>query len=204
MRETHRKGIMGGTFDPIHNGHLALADCALHQFDLEEILFLPAGNPPHKQGRNDGAGASDRLAMVRLAISGNPRYAIDDEEMYRHGLTYTRDTLIRLNEREPDTAFFFIIGADSLMSFDTWYHPEAICHYCSLLVARRSGTDDRMIYRKMEELRREYAASVFYLDVPFIDVSSTKLRRLCREKISIGSYVPEAVANYIETHDIYS
>ncbi len=204
MNRIHKKGIMGGTFDPIHNGHLALADCALHQFALDEIMFLPAGNPPHKQGRSDGADPAQRLAMVRLAISGYPYFTLDDEEMHRSGFTYTRDTLIRLKDKEPLTEFFFIIGADSLMSFDTWYHPEAICRYCSLLVARRDGSDDNMISRKMNELRKDYDASVYILDAPFLDISSTALRRLCREKCSIQGLVPDVVADYIKKNDIYS
>ncbi|MCD7716232.1 MAG: nicotinate-nucleotide adenylyltransferase [Lachnospiraceae bacterium] len=199
-----RKGIMGGTFDPIHNGHLTLAQCALQQFQLDEILFLPAGNPPHKQGRTDGAAAAARLAMVRLAISGYPYFLLDDEEMYRYGLSYTRDTLIRLNEKEPDTEFFFIIGADSLMTFDTWYQPNIICKYCSLLVAPRDGADADMINHKMEQLRLDYNASVFLLDSPQVEVSSTDIRHLCEENRSIRGLVPDAVADYIKTHDLYS
>ncbi|MCC8106753.1 MAG: nicotinate-nucleotide adenylyltransferase [Clostridiales bacterium] len=203
MSGTHKKGIMGGTFDPIHNGHLALADCALRQYDLDEILFLPAGNPPHKQERPDGANSIQRLAMVHLAISDYPHFILDEEEMHRRGFTYTKDTLISLNAKEPDTDFFFIIGADSLMAFDTWYHPEIICKYCHLLVARREGADDTMIYRKMVHLQTEYHASVFFLDAPFIDVSSTVLRHLCRERHSIREFVPDKVADYIEKNGIY-
>ncbi|MCD7763856.1 MAG: nicotinate-nucleotide adenylyltransferase [Lachnospiraceae bacterium] len=202
--ENHKKGIMGGTFDPIHNGHLMLAESALKQFELDDILFLPAGNPPHKQGRHDGADAEQRLAMVRLAISGHPHFILDDEEMHRHGLTYTRDTLLRLKAKEPDTEYYFIIGADSLMAFDTWYQPEDICKYCSLIVAGRDGADESILRQKTEKLRREFHASIFFLDAPKVNISSTSLRSLCREKRPIRDFVPDAVAGYIEEHGIYS
>lgn len=198
-----RKGIMGGTFDPIHNGHLKLAACALDQFRLDEVLFLPSGNPPHKQGRSDGATNEQRLEMVRLAIAGYPRFVLDEEEMHRCGLTYTKDTLILLNEQEPDTDFYFIIGADSLMAFDSWYHPEIICKYCHLIVAVRDGVNISRIRRKMEELGERYGASVFLLKSPEIAVSSTNLRQMIRKRQRIGHLVPQAVADYIETHDIY-
>lgn len=194
---------MGGTFDPIHNGHLVLAEYALAQFGLEEIRFLPAGNPPHKQGRFDGATKEQRLEMVRLAIAGHPRFVLDEEEMHRRGLTYTKDTLIRMKEQEPDTDFYFIIGADSLMAFDSWYHPEIICRYCHLIAAVRDGVNSAEIRRKMNELREHYGASIFLLKSPEIAVSSTQLRRLIKERQPIGHLVPEAVSDYIETHDIY-
>ncbi len=199
----HRKGIMGGTFDPIHNGHLKLAACALDQFRLDEVLFLPSGNPPHKQRRSDGATNEQRLEMVRLAIAGYPRFALDEVEMHRCGLTYTKDTLTLLNEREPDTDFYFIIGADSLMAFDGWYHPEIICKYCHLIVAVRDGVNRSEIRQKMEELCDRYGASVFLLKSPEIAVSSTHLRQMIRERQPIGHLVPQAVTDYIETHDIY-
>ena len=101
-KKRHRIGLMGGTFDPIHIGHLMLAECAYEQFDLEQVLFLPSGNPPHKRTR---VGASDqqRMDMVRLAIDANPHFALDSEEMYRSGYTYTNDTLEILTAQHPDT-----------------------------------------------------------------------------------------------------
>ncbi|MEI3194305.1 MAG: nicotinate (nicotinamide) nucleotide adenylyltransferase [Lachnospiraceae bacterium] len=116
---------MGGTFDPIHIGHLILAECAYEQFQLEQVLFLfPAGNPPHKDKRKVGATDAHRIDMVRLAIEGNPHFMLDPEEMLRQGYTYTKDTLNLLTQQHPDIDYYFIIGADSLMAFDTWYHPE--------------------------------------------------------------------------------
>ena len=132
-----RVGIMGGTFDPIHIGHLMLAECAYEQFQLEKIMFMPSGNPPHKRNRTDGASDEQRTEMVRLAIADNVRFVLDTEEMERKGLSYTNETLRRLNEKHPDTDYYFIIGGDSLMAFDTWKNPEVICQNCILVAAVR-------------------------------------------------------------------
>ncbi|MCD7818769.1 MAG: nicotinate-nucleotide adenylyltransferase [Lachnospiraceae bacterium] len=198
-----RKGIMGGTFDPIHNGHLALAEYAYRQYDLEKVLFLPAGNPPHKQNRRDGASDAQRLAMVALALRDYPYFSLDSEEMERVGLTYTKDTLVRLKNEEPDTDFYFLIGADSLMAFDTWYHPEIICDNCILIVAGRGGLDEEVLLSKMDQLQKDYNASVSLLDFPEMDISSTNLRKQIREHHSVRGYIPDAVVDYIAENDIY-
>ncbi|MCD7955860.1 MAG: nicotinate-nucleotide adenylyltransferase [Lachnospiraceae bacterium] len=198
-----RTGIMGGTFDPIHNGHLALADAAYRQLALDNILFLPAGIPPHKQNRSDGATPSQRMHMTRLAILDDPRFSLDQEEMHRGGVSYTKDTILRLKKSEPETEFFFIIGADSLMSFDTWYHPEIICGCCHLAAAVRDDFPREVLQKKSEELKKSIQASVVLLDIPKMDISSTMLRELCQQGKSIRAYVPAAVADYIEKYGIY-
>ncbi|MCD7883329.1 MAG: nicotinate-nucleotide adenylyltransferase [Lachnospiraceae bacterium] len=194
---------MGGTFDPIHNGHLALADTAYRQLGLDHVLFLPARIPPHKQNRPAGATPLQRVRMTQLAISGYPYFSLDQEEMCRDGISYTKDTLLRLKRNEPETEFFFIIGADSLMSFDTWYHPEIICSCCHLAAAIRDDFPLEVLQKKSEELEARFQASVFILNIPKMDISSTMLRGLCRQEKSIRTYVPEAVADYIEENNIY-
>lgn len=166
-----RIGIMGGTFDPIHNGHLALADAAYRQLTLDEVLFLPAGNPPHKRTRPEGATDSQRLAMVQYAISDYPQFVLDQEEMRRGGLSYTKDTLLRMKDEKPDTEFFFIIGADSLMAMDTWYHPEIICRCCHLAAAIRDEYPLEVLQGKASELEQRYHASIFMLNTPRIPIS---------------------------------
>ena len=153
QEQTRRRvGLMGGTFDPIHIGHLILAECAYEQFQLEQVLFLPAGNPPHKDKRKVGATDAQRIDMVRLAIEGNPHFKLDPEEMLRQGYTYTKDTLNLLTQQHPDIDYYFIIGADSLMAFDTWYHPEEICRDSILAVAVRDQMSLEKIQAKMHEL----------------------------------------------------
>ena len=198
-----RIGIMGGTFDPIHMGHLILAECAYEQYHLDGILFLPSGNPPHKRERIDGASDEERLAMVSLAISGNPHFILENDEMEHEGYSYTYATLERLKSRHSDTDYYFIIGADSLQSFDTWRRPDIICKYCSLLAAVRDESPMEDLRRQAEKLSDQFGAKIFFLDTPNIDISSTDLRGRCRLNLSLRYYVPEPVRKYIEEKGIY-
>ena len=198
-----RVGLMGGTFDPIHIGHLMLAECAYEQFQLEQVLFLPAGNPPHKDKRKVGATDRQRIDMVRLAIEGNPHFALDPEEMLREGYTYTKDTLNLLTSQHPDTDYYFIIGADSLMTFDTWYHPEEICRDSILAVAVRDQMSMEKIQEKMHELEEKFQARIYLLQTPDVDIASSHLRQMRSQKRSIRYYVTDPVWQYIEEHALY-
>lgn len=198
-----RVGIMGGTFDPIHHGHLILAECAYEQYQLDHILFLPSGNPPHKQYRPDGASGRDRMNMVALAIADNPHFSLEADEMERSGYTYTYETLQVLQHNHPDTEYFFIIGADSLMAFDTWKYPEIICQYCTLLTAVRDDLPFDAMQRKAEELKRSYGAKILFLDSPELDISSTALRSRFRNNRTLRYYVPDCVREYIEQNGLY-
>ena len=130
-----RIGIMGGTFDPIHMGHLILGEKAYEQLHLDKVLFMPSGNPPHKRNRKGRATDEQRVEMVRRAVFGNPHFELSLIEMHENGYTYTYHTLETLKAQSPDTEYYFIIGADSLYSFDTWMEPERICQACTLVVA---------------------------------------------------------------------
>lgn len=206
-----RVGIMGGTFDPIHIGHLILAERAYEQFKLDTVMFLPSGNPPHKQERSDGASDLERLSMVELAIRNNPHFTLDTEEMQRAGhsgrltgYTYTDDTLRLLKAQHPDTDYYFIIGADSLMAFDTWKNPGGICQNCTLLAAVRDRLAISEMEQKIEELRRKFDARILLLHSPNIDISSSNLRAWYREGRSIRYYVPDDVLDYIDKNKVYS
>jgi nicotinate-nucleotide adenylyltransferase len=194
---------MGGTFDPIHLGHLILAECAYEQFSLDRILFLPAGNPPHKTDRPDGASDQERLDMVRLAIEGNPHFQLDPSEMQRGGLTYTCETLRLMKEKHPETEYYFIIGADSLMTFDTWKDPALISHECILLAAVRDGMETDEMEEKIAELGQRYGAQIHLLRSPNIDISSSHLRKWYREGRSIRYYIPDRVLDYIQRNHVY-
>lgn len=198
-----RIGLMGGTFDPIHIGHLMLAECAYEQFALDKIMFLPSGNPPHKLNRTDGATDRQRMEMVCLAIEDNPHFELDPEEMQRAGLTYTNETLRSLKERHPDTDYYFIIGADSLLAFDTWKNPHIICQNCILLVAVRDQLTMDTMEQKMQELRERYGAEIHLLHTPDIAIASSSLRAWHRQNRSIRYYVPDRVLEYIKINGIY-
>ena len=203
--ETRRKkiGIMGGTFDPIHIGHLILGEKTYEQLGLDKILFMPAGNPPHKQNRIGRATDAQRVAMVEKAISGNPHFELSLTEMNDKGFTYTYHTLETLKEQNPDTDYYFIIGADSLMAFDTWYHPEEICRDSILAVAVRDQMGLEKIQAKMHELEERFQARIYLLQTPDIDIASSHLRQMRSQKRSIRYYVTDPVWQYIEEQALY-
>ena len=198
-----RVGIMGGTFDPIHIGHLILAECAYEEFHLDTVQFLPSGNSPHKTGRTDGAADDERLEMVKLAIRGNPHFTLDAEEMRRTGYSYTSDTLTALRTRNPDTDYYFIIGADSLMALDEWNRPDIICRNCILLAAARDDLPASEIEGQIAFLHEKYGADIRLIHSPDIGISSTKLRAWFREGRSLRYYTPDSVLEYMKQKDIY-
>lgn len=198
-----RIGIMGGTFDPIHIGHLILGETAYHQFHLDNVLFMPAGNPPHKQDRGNRATDSQRVEMVRLAIASNPHFTLSMEEMHREGYSYTYRTLERLKKRYPDTEYYFILGADSLYTFDEWKEPARILGACTILVGTRNHTSDEKLDRVIEHLEEKYHGQIEKLESLNIDISSKMIRSWIEKGRSLAYYVPDQVIEYIQKNNIY-
>ena len=198
-----RIGIMGGTFDPIHIGHLILGETAYHQFHLGNVLFMPAGNPPHKQDRENRATDSQRVEMVRLAIASNPHFTLSMEEMHREGYSYTYRTLERLKKRYPDTEYYFILGADSLYTFDEWKEPARILGACTILVGTRNHTSDEKLDRVIEHLEEKYHGQIEKLESLNIDISSKMIRSWIEKGRSLAYYVPDQVIEYIQKNNIY-
>ena len=196
-------GIMGGTFDPIHIGHLILGEKAYQQFGLEKIMFMPSGNPPHKQHREGRATDEQRVEMVRRAIEDNPHFALSLEEMNADGYSYTYRTLERLKGQNPGVEYYFIIGADSLFDFDGWKEPGRICQAAKLLVAGRNHVDKPRLISQMKYLGEKYNGEFFLLDIPNLDISSKMLRKWIAESESILYYVPDSVYTYIKEQKIY-
>ena len=157
MEKKNRKiGIMGGTFDPIHIGHLILGEAAYEQFGLDEVWFLPAGNPPHKRNRAGRAKDAQRVEMVRRAIASNPHFVLCTKEMKDEGYTYSYRTLEAMRKEHPCTEFYFIIGADSLFYFDEWKNPERICAAAKLLVATRDRAKEKELLACMERNAKNF------------------------------------------------
>lgn len=198
-----RIGIMGGTFDPIHIGHLILGETAYYQFHLDRILFMPAGNPPHKKVRENRATDRQRVDMVRLAIASNPHFSLSLEEMHREGYTYTYRTLERLKDQNPDTEYYFILGADSLYTFDEWREPERILRACTILVGTRNHTSDEKLDRVIGELEDKYQGNIQKLESLNIDISSEMIRSWIEKGRSLAYYVPDQVIDYIQKNNIY-
>lgn len=196
-------GLMGGTFDPIHIGHLILGETAFEQFHLDRVVYMPAGNPPHKRHREGRASDEERYEMVRLAISNNPHFTISDFEMNEDGYSYTYRTLEAVRKAHPDWELYFIIGADSLFDFDTWRDPQRICDNCILIVATRNHTASALLDSQIEHVRRSYSARIAKLESENIDCSSNMIRDWVGEGRSIRYYVTEPVRSYIEQHNIY-
>ena len=196
-------GIMGGTFDPIHIGHLILGENAYLQFGLDKVVFMPSGNPPHKKDR-DGGTDLQRMDMVKLAIASNTHFEISDIEMNEDGYTYTYRTLERLVKEHPDTEYYFIIGADSLFYFDSWKNPQRIADACTLVVATRNHTSDEKLDEKIEFVRKLFNAKIETLDTENIDCSSSQIRSWIKEGHTVKYYVPDTVINYIHTYHVYT
>lgn len=197
-------GIMGGTFDPIHNGHLMLGEYAYRQFELDEIWFMPNGNPPHKQERNDRTDARDRAEMVRLAIEGNGAFRLEEYEVNRTEISYSYQTMEYFKQKYPKDHLYFIIGADSLFALEKWVHPERIFKTCTILAAYRDEMNNRSIMNsKINELNHKYNADIRLLVTPLMNVSSHELRDKLKKGMSIADDVPEAVEKYILCHNLY-
>jgi len=194
-----RIGIFGGTFDPIHIGHLAVAERACDELGLDQVVFVPALRPPHKPHRRI-SGIKDRLAMLTLAIANNDRFAWSDVDMQCDEPSYTVTMLERIDRQFTGAELFFIIGEDSLRDFGTWHQPEHILRLTRLAVAARPGvvvTDE--LYQQVAGLRER----VVRFPAPLLEVSSTALRNRVFEGKSIRYLVPSAVCEYVRTHGLY-
>ncbi len=196
-------GIMGGTFDPIHMGHLILAEEAYEQLGLDCVWFMPNGSPPHKPERAGGASDWQRLAMTRLAVEDNPHFSVCDIEMESEGVHYSYHTLEMLRERYPGDEFHFIIGADSLFTFESWKEPERICRACILSAGVRDHASFEQMEKQAEVLRRTYQARIELLRTWNVDISSSDIREKMQKRQSVRYYVPEEVRKYILENRIY-
>lgn len=205
MKSIIRKkiGIMGGTFDPIHVGHLILGERAYEQLGLDKVWFMPSGNPPHKRNRQGRASDEQRVAMVKNAITGNPHFELSLIEMNENGYSYTYRTLENLKKEHPDTDYYFIIGADSLYNFATWKEPARICQACTLVVATRNHTPVKELDQEMTYLSQQYSGQFLRLDTMNIDISSELIRQWLKEGKSLRYYVPDDVIRYIYQNNIY-
>jgi len=195
-----RIGLMGGSFNPVHLGHVNLARAALHAGCVEKVLFLPTGNPPHK--KSGLADKLDRLQMVRLAIAGETDMDVCREEVDREGVIYTVDTLGILKDKMPDCDFAYIIGADSLCQLHTWKKPEVLITRCRFLVVMRPGEDESETLNAARHWR-DKGAEIEFLNMPPMDISSTDIRRRVKEGLEIRRLVPAGVADYIAAHGLY-
>lgn len=197
-----RIGIMGGTFDPIHYGHLAAAAGARHALGLERILFMPNRLPPHKRGQAT-TNAAHRLAMVRLALEGARDFEVSTFELDREGPSYTTLTLAGLKSLQPDWDLHFIAGADSLLEIKTWYEYPRLLQFCWFVAVTRPGAPLDRLDALKSELGPELAGRIRVLELPGVAVSSSLLRERIGQGAPITYLVPPGVEQYIQEHRLY-
>jgi nicotinate-nucleotide adenylyltransferase len=196
-------GVLGGTFDPIHRGHLAMARAALEERGLDRVLLVPSAVPPHKD--EPGAAALERLAMVRLAAAGDPRLAPCDLEVRRGGTSYTYLTLEELRRRHPRAELFFIIGEDSIAELPRWRNAPRILELAEILTLPREGRSGAFRPEDFPGVPPEILArcEANRLHMPLVPIASRDIRRAIRDGRDISKDVPEAVAEYIRSKGLY-
>jgi len=199
-------GIMGGTFNPIHNGHLVTAQEALSQFKLDKVIFIPTGNPPHKI-ENEVASAEDRYTMTVIATSSNSNFFVSRMEIDRKGKSYTIDTVRQLRKiYGKNSLLYFITGADAILEILTWKNTGEIVSLCKFIAATRPGYN----LSRIEDLRKRLFGKagaadkkIYVMEIPALSISSTDIRNRVRHKRPIDYLLPEGVSNYILKHGLY-
>lgn len=201
VERRERIGVLGGTFDPVHNGHLHIADALRTALDLDSVLWVPAGRPPHKTDQIVSSDR-DRLAMLDLALAGSVSDEISTIDIDRSGPSYTADTLQILSEQYPSTRLFFLMGEDSLRDLPTWQDPQRILRVAELAVAGRPGveTDLESLEIRVPGVRKR----VHVVPTEEVAISSSDIRRRVRENQSIHGLVPATVEAYIRDNGLYA
>lgn len=195
----NRIGLMGGTLNPVHHGHLLIAEAALHAKKLDQVIWIPAGDPPHKDDE-DLAPQEDRYAMTVLATASNPGFEVSRWEMEREGPSYSLTTIQHFRQWVDADNLFFITGADTVLELLTWHRHEEVIRSCRFLAAARPGHD---LSRADEVLPPEYVARIEELPVAAVEISSTDIRRRIKAGEPIRYMVPEAVESYLRKRGLY-
>ncbi|MCI9081166.1 MAG: nicotinate-nucleotide adenylyltransferase [Lachnospiraceae bacterium] len=202
IRDAKRIGIMGGTFNPIHNGHLVIAENAREQYSLDQVMFIPTGHSPlrHKQQITD---AVHRCEMVSLAIADNPWFVLNQIEIQSSETSYTFLTIEKLKQNYKNSDLYFILGADSLFDFQTWKNPDLILRNCKILAAYRKHQRQEEFFQYIAYLNKKYPDKFYPLDTPSLEVSSQEIRRRTQERQTIRYLVPKEVEAYIRKNKLY-
>ena len=201
MADSFRYAIYGGSFDPVHIGHVALADCAVRQCGLDELIFMPARISPFKQDRRVTDG-EDRLAMIKTVLYYDPAFTVSDYELLKGGPSYTVETLRHFDSLK-EGKLHFVCGFDSTVQLDTWYEGPEILRNYPIITVRRPDTDDALGMEKIAYYRREYRSDITVLDMPPVDASSTEIREMVRRGEDISGLVLPETEEYIIEHKLY-
>ena len=195
-----RFGIMGGTFNPIHLAHIYIAYEAKEALELDKVIFLPSGNPPHKKG-NKIIDAKYRFDMVKYAIQDYEGFTIDDYEIKNSGYSYTCDTLMYY--KNEDIEIYFISGADSFMDIEKWKNPDVVLSNCVFVTFNRGQYKKEELILQKEYLEKKYKAKIVLLDIVNMDISSTMIRKRIKDSKRVDFFLPEKVLNYIQDNNLY-
>lgn len=195
--------IMGGTFDPIHIGHLMTAEEVRHEFNIDQVIFIPTGHPPHKE--SDAVTHSEhRYLMTVLATVENPHFNVSRIEIDREGTTYTVDTIKEIKKKYPsDTKIYFITGADAVHEMLTWKRVDELMGICEFVAVTRPGYDKKHLKSKIEELRKSFECTVHFLEVPALAISSSDIRQRVKKGKPIQYLVAPSVEKYIQKFKLY-
>lgn len=197
-----KKAIFGGTFDPIHNGHLQIAYEALYYLNLDKVVFMPSGNPPHKRNIKV-TDSSIRCKLVEAAISNEKNFQIDYYEVKRKELSYTYQTLKYYNELEPNTEWYFLTGADCLIDIDEWSNVDKILENCIFTVFSRNQYDIEKVMKQKERVEKKYNKKIMFLDVPILPIASTNIRKRIQNNKNVSYLLPSGVYELIEDMNLY-
>ncbi len=197
-----RCGVLGGTFNPIHIGHLIIAEQAYSEFNLDRVLIMPSGNSYFKENLQIPEGEI-RLEMCALAVADNPHFEVSDIEVKRGGRTYTYESLEELHALYPDDEFYFICGADIVEQIKLWKYPEKIFAASTILAAVRDNTDEEGLMREVRQYEAEYDAKIELMHTGRMDISSTELRRRISENLSVKYYLPDGLIEFISEKGLY-
>jgi len=195
-------GIFGGSFNPIHIGHLLLAEFIRDEFSLDKMIFIPTGNPPHKNV-NDLESGHHRYNMVKLAIENNPFFDVSDIELKRKGVSYTFETLTEISREYPHEKIFFICGSDSIIQFPTWRDIGKIFELADIIVANRPNVPKEKLDEMINGFKMKYNARIACSAAPHMEVSSSEIRNRIKKGLSIRYMVPLTVAEYIKANNLY-
>lgn len=196
-------GIMGGTFDPIHNGHLIISEYIREYLNLEQVIFIPAGQPPHKNN-NLVTSSSHRFDMTKLAIGSNDYFKISDIEINSKEFSYTFNTIDKLKEEDKNSEFYFIIGADSLFSLEKWYKFSELAKITNFALWERTGYSPDEVLDRIHYLKSKYESNITYVEGPIIEISSSQIRSRLQSNRSIRYLVPDSVLKYVEKYNLYN
>jgi len=196
-------GIIGGTFDPIHNGHLIISEYARTSLKLEKVIFIPSGIHPFKDNKKI-TKSENRMDMILLAIDSNPYFVVSSLEISRIGTTYTIDTMISLKDKYPEDELYFIFGSDIIFELDKWNRIHELSQLCKFVLLDRPGKQDQELHKKIQELKSTYNIYIKKIKSPVVDISSTEIRKRNCKGLSIKYLVPDDVENYILKHNLYS